>query len=690
MKYTNENEQIVFLRDADIARTIDGKTISSNTIIANGVPSFDLFKERYEELSTYDNNICAYLKNQVEVSTSNLCVELRELRIETTQLSNDICLSVNEISSFIENVISVDLYNLSDELHETSTILSNEVQSLLDDVRGHVNYKGHISADNTLKYNDKNFEISALLAHHYHVLGSDHKLSTEKILNNGWLYNFTTKDKFGYKPLDLEKTLENNDYLIIHNHKLSSTSISNITNEDVDIIEALQEDYVREALLDQISTFLSNDLLSNDQEHSGENWFYGKTTFGMPVYVDSELTVVNPITAKNGISANSQVVIDKPAVPGSLENNTIKLTYSKIKKIDDVNEYTYEYPERSGTIAITQDVQDLSDSLSTTTRLSVEELQRQIISNDIDLSNLSDDLSIKYAACAKLSIANEFIAENTFKTNVNINKLSVFEETADNLVVDMLSVKNKLSVATEVDFLSSSFTVKEDLVRTVSKVEIANDLNVSNNISIEKDLFVNENVAINKNLSVVNCLTAIENEHTVEIENAKITDVLTADFSRIIDNADSRYLSSYYLYLTDENKVLEIAVLINDIIDTAGLAGIENIDITTHSVRDVKDRTEKICERARIKARTDTLHDICTSLNETLNIFKVKGTSLEIRLATMKHAIDTNERYMLNVEKYLSADVDFLSDDRRSLNISDLDIKPCNGIASSKELLSIF
>lgn len=68
MNYTNDKEQIVFLRDADIASSLDGKTISSEAITTNGVPSFDLFKNKYEELSTYDNNICAYIKDGVEVS----------------------------------------------------------------------------------------------------------------------------------------------------------------------------------------------------------------------------------------------------------------------------------------------------------------------------------------------------------------------------------------------------------------------------------------------------------------------------------------------------------------------------------------------------------------------------------------------------------------------------------------------
>ena len=63
MNYTNDKEQIVFLKDADIARAIDGSTISGDQIAVNGVPAFDLFKERYAELSTYDSNLCTEISN---------------------------------------------------------------------------------------------------------------------------------------------------------------------------------------------------------------------------------------------------------------------------------------------------------------------------------------------------------------------------------------------------------------------------------------------------------------------------------------------------------------------------------------------------------------------------------------------------------------------------------------------------
>ena len=63
-------------------------------------------------------------------------------------------------------------------------------------------------------------------------------------MNNGWLYNITTDEPYttgDNPPLVLEK----NDYIIIHNHDLSCVDVSAITRDTIDIIEAVEDDYVR-------------------------------------------------------------------------------------------------------------------------------------------------------------------------------------------------------------------------------------------------------------------------------------------------------------------------------------------------------------------------------------------------------------------------------------------------------------
>lgn len=89
------------------------------------------------------------------------------------------------------------------------------------------------------------------------------KLSADKTLNNGWLYNVTLTGDYavsGYVTND-GITIENNDYFIVHDKDLSCVDVSKISRATVDIIEAVQDDYVRFALLRQISTSLSDDYI---------------------------------------------------------------------------------------------------------------------------------------------------------------------------------------------------------------------------------------------------------------------------------------------------------------------------------------------------------------------------------------------------------------------------------------------
>ena len=72
MNYTADTDQVVFLKDSDIAVTIDGKSAALSTILSNGVPSFDLLSTLNSALSTYDENLSAYIRDKVEVSCEGL------------------------------------------------------------------------------------------------------------------------------------------------------------------------------------------------------------------------------------------------------------------------------------------------------------------------------------------------------------------------------------------------------------------------------------------------------------------------------------------------------------------------------------------------------------------------------------------------------------------------------------------
>ena len=72
MNYTADTDQVVLLKDSDIAVTIDGKSAALSTILSNGVPSFDLLSSLNSALSTYDENLSTYIRDKVEVSCEGL------------------------------------------------------------------------------------------------------------------------------------------------------------------------------------------------------------------------------------------------------------------------------------------------------------------------------------------------------------------------------------------------------------------------------------------------------------------------------------------------------------------------------------------------------------------------------------------------------------------------------------------
>ena len=76
MNYTNDTEQIVFIKDGDIVATLDGNTLSGNPVLSNGIPSFDLLSTLHQELTAYENNLSVYIRDVVGLSAQNLSTEI--------------------------------------------------------------------------------------------------------------------------------------------------------------------------------------------------------------------------------------------------------------------------------------------------------------------------------------------------------------------------------------------------------------------------------------------------------------------------------------------------------------------------------------------------------------------------------------------------------------------------------------
>ena len=161
---------------------------------------------------------------------------------------------------------------LSNELSTTASKLSSDIKNIQDDVRGGVNYKGHIDLDKKLadeitpKYR-QDLDLSAIFGIYLSAFDIDGNYVDNKSLNNGWLYNITTSAE--YITHD-GISFENNDYVIIHSHSLSSVDVSALTRDNIDIIEAIQDDYVRFYQHSQLSTALSGEIGTLSSKLSSE------------------------------------------------------------------------------------------------------------------------------------------------------------------------------------------------------------------------------------------------------------------------------------------------------------------------------------------------------------------------------------------------------------------------------------
>lgn len=136
--YTKESQNIYFLNDKNIVQDV------SDTDISNAIPSHSIFKEKYEELTSYDDRLCSYAKSLDE---------------KTNKLSDDLSNDIDSISiklsseiNALSDALSGEVDSLSDKL---STDLSSEisdrieaVQKLSDDLSSGINkLSGDLSSE---------------------------------------------------------------------------------------------------------------------------------------------------------------------------------------------------------------------------------------------------------------------------------------------------------------------------------------------------------------------------------------------------------------------------------------------------------------------------------------------------------------------------------------------------------------
>ena len=304
MNYTNDKEQIVFLKDGDIVANLDGTTLSGNQVTANGVASFDLVSELHNQLTAADD------------------------------------------------------------------VLSSNIVGLWADVKGGVNYKGHLVG--TFVSQTQTKPLSAIFKDFY----SDKPETFE--LNNGWLYMFTSaSEDEKYTTADgLE--LENHDYIIIHSHDgADSVAIQDITVEKVDVIDAADNDYVRQADLDGVHNELTTSIDELERKHDEDVESLSGT-------VNSDYVHLSGDAGVGTLQLNGNLSVAATATFGNSDTNS-KLAITNTGSFEYTvdtrtapREYEIKLQDKAGTIAFTSDVGALSTSLSGSVDTAVESLSTDL------------------------------------------------------------------------------------------------------------------------------------------------------------------------------------------------------------------------------------------------------------------------------------------------------------------------
>ena len=127
--YTKDSENIYFLNDKNIT-----SSLIDDSVLSNAIPSHELFKDTYDGLSTYDNNLCIEvdgLNTKTNAISSNLCSEVKNLSdLLSIDLSNEISSRIKAVQD-LSSSLSSDINSLSDrlsvEINSLSTSLSNTV-----------------------------------------------------------------------------------------------------------------------------------------------------------------------------------------------------------------------------------------------------------------------------------------------------------------------------------------------------------------------------------------------------------------------------------------------------------------------------------------------------------------------------------------------------------------------------------
>jgi hypothetical protein len=308
--------------------------------------------------------------------------DIRILSVSIEKLSSDLSGEIDSLSTALSGEIDSLSTALSGEIDSLSTALSGEIDSLSTALSGEIDsLSTKLSTDLSIEIENR---ISAVEKLSTDLSGEIDSLSTKLSTD---LSNEISARLSSFEYLSSQISSNDNDIAEIFarikggiNYKgtvvceIKSTDSVGENIKDITYISALffREGTIPSSLYDDENKVLSNGFM----------------------YIVNAVDAVSKkkfIIEGKDIEVGDQIIINCKDTDGKAIKD---LTINDVDIIDNEDYDTVYYPVFENlSIKLSTEIDLLSDSLSTTTKLSVENLQNQIISNDNDIEYLSSEIS---------------------------------------------------------------------------------------------------------------------------------------------------------------------------------------------------------------------------------------------------------------------------------------------------------
>ena len=200
----------------------------------------------------------------------------------------------NKLSSELTSYISENndrVKTIEDNVDSLCATTKKEVNNIKQTLVGSVKYMGHI----TLKESDSALSIWQIFENYL-----SNELTSMTTLSNGWMYTVTFDETMPSSIVELSTAdkvvLTPKDYIIIDNHDPDSggVDISAISRETIDIIDVVDDVYVKRSEYEQAKTDLSNYVDSKTSDVSSEAKQDNETlSTNITTYINTQISSLN-------------------------------------------------------------------------------------------------------------------------------------------------------------------------------------------------------------------------------------------------------------------------------------------------------------------------------------------------------------------------------------------------------------